>query len=99
MTKKEIIEKYKSGFCVYGNDPILTEEWLLDKENTIATELRFIGYDANLWPMPDWREFDKNNPWHVKRLKKCKQVAKDFEGKVYMDFICITDILEVAYDQ
>lgn len=95
MNKQEVLEKYKAGFTIDGKHPIETEEWLLDENRSNEDTLIFLGYDANMWPSPDWKKFDENNPWHIKRIKTCRRVTQGFKGNVYMDDICVTDISEV----
>ncbi|HEL2057740.1 TPA: hypothetical protein TY768_000908 [Streptococcus suis] len=93
MNKQEVIEKYKAGFVVFSDKHrICDEEWILDKDNSTESELRFLGYDANLWPLPEWKKFDPERDFEVKRVRIAKKVTVDFNGKVYLDSVCISDI-------
>ncbi|HFI0028289.1 TPA: hypothetical protein ACGOSU_001339 [Streptococcus suis] len=93
MTKQEVIEKYKAGFVVFSDKHrICDEEWLLDKDNTTESELRFLDYDANLGLFPEWKKFNPEKDFEVKRVKIAKKVTADFKGKVYLDSVCISDI-------
>lgn len=93
--KNNVIDRIKGGFTINGKHPIETEEWLLDKNNSNEDTLIFLGYDANMWPMRNWKVFNVNNPWHIKRVETCRRVTQGFKGNVYMDDICVTDISEV----
>lgn len=71
---------------------ILTEEWLFNEELSNENKLQFLGYDANLFSMPDWNELDLDNAWHRLRIKKAQQFTKDFKGEVWLDKIRIDNI-------
>lgn len=95
MTREEVIEKYKSGFVVYHNKHhMCDEEWLLDEGTSTEDTLVFLGYDANLFPFPDWKEFDETNEWHRKRKEACNKRTVGFRGVVYMDKVSVTEINE-----
>lgn len=93
MAKQEIIEKYRAGFVIHSDKHrICAEEWILDNDNTTESELRFLGYDANLCPFPEWNKFNPEKDFEVKRVRIAKNVTSDFEGNVYLDSVCISDI-------
>lgn len=70
---------------------ICDEEWLLSERYSTDDFLLFQGYDANMFPMPDWKDFDENNFLHQRRKKACLQYVKGFKGKVQMDSIVIKE--------
>ena len=94
MSHKEIKEKYGHSFevSVPGFHYITDEEWVFDDEYASPNSIKFRGYDANMCAMPDWTEFDPTNEFDVERVLTCKRITKGFEGKVYMDDVCISDI-------
>jgi len=88
MLSKESIKKYEAGFD-YDDpiDPIGDEEWLFSEKNSNNKKLVFLGYDANLWPMPNFSK-------RTDRLKStivnlALERTKDFEGEVWLDDVQI----------
>ena len=87
------MNKYKAGFTVYGENPIETEEWLYD-ENSSKNKLRFLGYDANLCPLPNLStrpKNDYNKKWSEKLNKIALEYTKDFQGEVWLDDVLIKE--------
>ena len=82
--KQMNFELYKGGFCVTGENPYETEEWLFRKELSNETKLVFQGYDANLCPLPNFSERIMND-WNKKVIAKAMRVTKDFKGDVWLD--------------
>lgn len=81
MTKDEVIERYKGGISI--GDGIAGEEWLLDEENTTVNSLHLLGYDANMYPMPDLSRRPAKYQDHVK-CEVLKQL-NEWDGAVYLD--------------
>ena len=79
------MRKYKSGFTVSGKQPYETEEWLYSEERSTKDKIVFLGYDANLFPMPDLSSRPNTN-YNKARFARLKQTAlnltKDFTGDV-----------------
>lgn len=50
----KLFDKYKNGFIVNFEDPILNENWLFSKWLSSKDKLVFLGYDADLFPLPDF---------------------------------------------
>lgn len=81
MTRDEVIERYKGGISI--GDGIAGEEWLLDEEKTTGSSLHLLGYDANLYPMPDLSRRPTKYQEHIKG--EVLKHLKDWKGKVYLD--------------
>ena len=93
MTEKynTILKKYESGFTVEANDgkcSMWDMEWLLDKENTTESKLVFMGYDANLYPAPNFSTWTESD-WKQKQIDIALRRARDFEGEVWLDDVKI----------
>ncbi|OQJ80867.1 hypothetical protein BMS84_10675, partial [Leuconostoc pseudomesenteroides] len=66
MTEQTVLEKYKGGLSLFKG--FKTVELLLDEKNTNEDELYFLGYDANMYPLPGveicegdiLKDFDEN---------------------------------------
>lgn len=57
-----LLDEWKGGFTLrFNSHPICDEEWLLDDRYSTETELHFIGYDANLYPLPDLSTANKHH--------------------------------------
>jgi hypothetical protein len=80
--------KYKAGFTVDASHPIGDEEWLFDDKNSTNVKLIFQGYDANLWPMPDFSTWPETE-WKQKVIQTGLQRTKDFIGEVWLDSVQI----------
>ena len=85
------MEKYKSGFTVEvidGECSVWDMEWLFDEENTTENKLVFMGYDANLYPAPNFSTW-KEGKWKQKQIDAALRRARDFEGEVWLDDVKI----------
>lgn len=85
------MEKYKSGFTVEvidGECSVWDMEWLFDEENTTENKLVFMGYDANLYPAPNFSTWKKGK-WKQKQTDAALRRARDFEGEVWLDDVRI----------
>ena len=85
------MEKYKSGFTVEvidGECSVWDMEWLFDEENTTENKLVFMGYDANLYPAPNFSTW-KEDKWKQKQIDAALRRARDFEGEVWLDDVKI----------
>ena len=85
------MEKYKSGFTVEvfdGECSVWDMEWLFDEENTTENKLVFMGYDANLYPAPNFSTWKKGK-WKQKQIDVALRRARDFEGEVWLDDVRI----------
>ena len=85
------MEKYKSGFTVEvidGECSFWDMEWLFDEENTTENKLVFMGYDANLYPAPNFSTWEKCE-WKQKQIDTALRRARDFEGEVWLDDVRI----------
>ena len=85
------MDKYKSGFTVEvidGECSVWDMEWLFDEENTTENKLVFMGYDANLYPAPNFSTWKKGK-WKQKQIDIALRRAKDFEGEVWLDDVRI----------
>ena len=85
------MEKYKSGFTVEvidGECSVWDMEWLFDEENTTENKLVFMGYDANLYPAPNFSTWKKGK-WKQKQIDAALRRARDFEGEVWLDDVRI----------
>ena len=85
------MEKYKSGFTVEvidGECSVWDMEWLFDEENTTENKLVFMGYDANLYPAPNFSTW-KEGKWKQKQIDAALRRARDFEGQVWLDDVRI----------
>ena len=94
MTEKynTILKKYESGFTVVkandGKCSMCDTEWLLDEENTTESKLVFMGYDANLYPTPNFSTWKKGE-WKQKQIDAALRRSRDFEGEVWLDDVKI----------
>ena len=85
------MEKYKSGFTVEvidGECSVWDMEWLFDEENTTENKLVYMGYDANLYPAPNFSTWKKGK-WKQKQIDAGLRRARDFEGEVWLDDVRI----------
>ena len=85
------MDKYKSGFTVEvidGECSVWDMEWLFDEENTTENKLVFIGYDANLYPAPNFSTWEKGK-WKQKQIDAALRRSRDFEGEVWLDDVRI----------
>ena len=85
------MEKYKSGFTVEvidGECSVWDMEWLFDEEKTTENKLVFMGYDANLYPAPNFSTW-KEGKWKQKQIDAALRRARDFEGEVWLDDVKI----------
>ena len=85
------MDKYKSGFTVEvidGECSVWDMEWLFDEENTTENKLVFMGYDANLYPAPNFSTWKKGK-WKQKQIDAALRRARDFEGEVWLDDVRI----------
>ena len=85
------MEKYKSGFTVEvidGECSVWDMEWLFDEENTTENKLVFMGYDANLYPAPNFSTWKKGK-WKQMQIDAGLRRARDFEGEVWLDDVRI----------
>lgn len=88
------MKKYKGGFTVTGKHPIETEDWLFSKKYSNSNKLVFIGYDANLFPMPNLSERPDNaynRAWFETLKKTALEFTKDFDGEVWLDDVRIKE--------
>lgn len=87
------LEPYRGGFTVEAEHPICDEEWLLDEENSTSDTLIFLGYDANLWPLPDFSKWPRKTvyqkKWYQKVVSTALERTKQFQGDVYLDDVLI----------
>lgn len=91
------MNKYKAGFTVYGKCPYETEEWLYSEEYSNKNKIVFLGYDANLFPMPSLSSrpnTDYNKKWFKKLKQEALNVTKGFEGEVWLDDVKIKALEE-----
>ena len=85
------MEKYKSVFTVDFTDGkcnMWDMEWLFDEENTTESKLVFMGYDANLYPAPNFSTWSESD-WKQKQIDIALKRAKDFVGEVWLDDVKI----------
>lgn len=88
MLSKATKEKYEAGFDVYHKEPMCNEEWLFSEEHSTDNKLVFLGYDANLWALPDFSKRPKTK-WN-EYVKKCGlERTKSFAGEVWLDDVRI----------
>lgn len=85
MTKDEVIARFKGGITI--GDGVYGEEWLLDVNKTTGTALHLLGYDANMYPMPDLATRPVKYQEHVKS-EVLKQL-KDWNGSIYLDGVLV----------
>ena len=81
MTKHTVLEKYKGGLSLFKG--FKTVELLLDESNTNENELYFLGYDADMYPLPDFSTFPLNYQSVIKLAVKSR--LTDWKGSVYID--------------
>lgn len=81
MTEQSVLEKYKGGLSLFKG--FKTIELLLDEKNTNDNELYFLGYDANMYPLPDFATFPLNYQSVIKLAVKGQ--LSDWKGAVYID--------------
>ena len=84
--------KYKTGFSITGEHSIFNEEWLLSEKYSNNNKLVFLGYDANLMPLPLLGEANHKNftaDWLVELKEKALNFTKDFKGEVWLDNVKI----------
>jgi len=86
------MKKYKSGFTVSGKHPYETEEWVYSEEHSNKNKIVFLGYDANLFPMPNLSsrpDNDYNKAWFARLKQLALNFTKDFTGEVWLDDVKI----------
>ena len=81
MTREEVITKYKGGISIF--EGYATEEWLLDDKKTTSDELYLIGYDANLYPLPNFETWSYRGKQDTK--EEIIKALKSWKGAVYLD--------------
>lgn len=81
MAEQSVLEKYKGGLSLFKG--FKTVELLLDERNTNENELYFLGYDANMYPLPDFATFPLNYQSVIKLAVKGR--LSDWKGAVYID--------------
>lgn len=81
MTEQNVLEKYKGGLSLFKG--LKTVELLLDEQNTNEDELYLLGYDANMYPLPDFGTFPLNYQSVIKLAVKSR--LADWKGAVYID--------------
>lgn len=87
--KQEILEKYKAGFEVnHPKESMCDEEWLFEKDHSSDEKLVFFGYDANLFPMPNFSTWPETD-WKNKVIRVALKRTKDFKGEVWLDDVKI----------
>ena len=75
----------RGDFTIFDNrNPILTEEWIYSEENSNSNKIVFLGYDANLMPLPNFSGW-KND----RTINKALEATKGFDGEVYLDDVKI----------
>jgi hypothetical protein len=84
----EVYQKYKAGFEVDSPHPMCDEEWLFSGEYSTDEKLVFQGYDANLFPLPDFSTWPETE-WKQKVIQTGLQRTKDFIGEVWLDSVQI----------
>ena len=92
MTKKELKQKYESGFEVcdekcYARDV----EWRFDEEASTSESLHFLAYDANHWPMKYFSTWDGEGWGKDKHIKAALERTMDFKGEVWLDDVKIKE--------
>lgn len=88
-------DKYPKSFSVMSDEAAetwKTEIWILNEYRSSKNELHFHGYNAKLVPLPEWKRFDASSDWSQKRIKTCKEFTSDFDGLVYMDKVCVSNL-------
>lgn len=88
------MKKYKRGFTVNGEHPIETEDWIFSPEDSNPNKLVFLGFDANLYPMPNLSkrpDNEYNREWFKKLKKTALEFTKDFKGEVWLDDVKIKE--------
>ena len=58
------------------------------KKNTTESKLVFMGYDANLYPTPNFSTWTESD-WKQKQIDIVLRRARDFEGEVWLDDVKI----------
>lgn len=89
----KLCDKYKNGFIVNFEDPIFTENWLFSKELSSKDKLVFLGYDANLFPLPDFIGRPKNK-YTDKVIEIALELTKEFNGEVWLEDVQIKEKVE-----
>ena len=89
-----MIDKYKRGFKVLpsGVNSIFEEEWLFREDLSNENKLQFLGYDANLFPLPEWDTPNLSKMWDRLRIKVAQRFTKDFSGEVWLDNVRVDNI-------
>lgn len=93
MTKKELKDKYKSGFEVCDEKCYACDvEWLFDDISSTPEKLCFQAYDANLWPMKDFSTWSGKAWVKRKHIKAALERTKGFDGEVWLDDVKIKEV-------
>lgn len=83
----ELYKKYNM-FAILGEEDYMREDWILSEEHSETNKLVFLGYDANLYPMLDFKDFPETE-WKEGIVKKALEFTEDFDGHVYLDSVKI----------
>ncbi|WP_125767302.1 hypothetical protein [Lapidilactobacillus wuchangensis] len=73
-------DSWKGGFTLnFSGDSMFDEEWLLDERNKEPDELHFMGYDANLYPLPNLSKIPSQHRQEVinQALSRFRKVNAD----------------------
>jgi hypothetical protein len=85
-----LLEDWKGGFTLqFDRNPMFDEEWLLDDRYSTEASLYFIGYDANLYPLPDLSKLPAKHRQEV--VNKAKHRLRDVNATIYLDDVKIQD--------
>ena len=79
---------FTRGFTITGPSPFMTEEWLYQEDKSNDSKLVFYGYDANLYPSPNFSNRPETE-WNKKVIDRALEVTKYFKGEVWLDDVCI----------
>lgn len=82
------IKQLKRGFHYSENyNPWTCEDWLYQADKSNKSKAVFYGYDANLFPMPNFSVVNKEH--REKVTKKALEYFKDYDGEIWFDDVKI----------
>lgn len=88
---KRTIDNVKAGWT-WGKD-IWAVEWLFDDVNSTDTNLMFLAYDANLWPMPVLSKWPVEET-RYSNITLALSILEGINADVWLDDIKIKEVQE-----
>lgn len=83
-------EDFLRNFAVEGKHLIETIYWCVSPAALSKNKLKFLAYDANLYPTPNFSTWG-DEEFKQKQIDKALEFTKDFDGEVWLDDVRIKE--------